>query len=271
MAVADIVLFYKTPNRKSSPRRRGPAKVLEIDETGVAVYFQSQTFKVARFCVRRRAKESEVVDQDGRVPRSTADPWAGNWHTEKDGVRANVEEDAPMEPESAGAGENVAPAQPPATENPMASPRLIPAPESPRHVEDLELSPLQNDVNDPSASFDKKCAPSQAPIMEGSQYDHLTYDELHNLCKSRGYCKKDAKTALKTRLEAMDTVARNSSQLQTDNMDTSYSVLGKRERPLSDSHIAEMPTQLSVGERSRGEALATTLVVDSAAAKEHAQ
>ena len=40
---------------------------LGIDETGVTVYFQSQTFKVARFCVRRRVKESEVVDQDGTV------------------------------------------------------------------------------------------------------------------------------------------------------------------------------------------------------------
>ena len=50
--------------------------------------------------------------------------------------------------------------------------------------------------------------------MDGSQYDHLANDELHNLCKSRGYCKKDAKTVLKIRLEGMDTAARNSSQLQ---------------------------------------------------------
>ena len=27
--------------------------------------------------------------------------------------------------------------------------------------------------------------------MDGSQYDHLTYDELRNLRKSRGYCEKD--------------------------------------------------------------------------------
>ena len=95
----------------------------------------------------------------------------------------------------------------------------------------LPPHPSQMIPDDPSASIDNKCAPSQAPIMEGSQYDHLSYDELHTLCKSRGYCEKDAKTALKTRLEAMDTVARNSSQLQTDNMDTSYSVLGKERGP----------------------------------------
>ena len=45
-------------------------------------------------------------------------------------------------------------------------PRLIPVPESPRHGEELELPPLENDVNDPSASFDKQCAPSQAPILD---------------------------------------------------------------------------------------------------------
>ena len=101
--------------------------------------------------------------------------------------------------------------------------------------------------------------------MEGSQYDHLTYDELRNLCKSRGYCKKDAKTVLKTRVEAMDTSARNSSQLQTDNMDTSYSVLGKRERSRSVSHILDTPTQLGVGKRARGDATAIALAV-----KEHA-
>ena len=153
---------------------------MEIDETGVAVYFQSRTFKVARFCVRRRVKESEVVDQDGRVPRSTAEPWIGNWHTESDGVRVNGEEDVPKEPEPGVAGVNVAPAQPQTLDESMASPRLIPVPDSPRHV-DSELPLLENDANDPSASFDKKCAPSQAPTMEGSQYDHLTYDALHNL------------------------------------------------------------------------------------------
>jgi len=62
--VGDTVIFYKAQNRKSSPRRRGPAKVLELDETGAAVYFQSQIFKVAHYCIRRRVKESEVVDKE---------------------------------------------------------------------------------------------------------------------------------------------------------------------------------------------------------------
>ena len=46
--VGDSVLFYKAPHRKSHPRWRGPAVVLDIDDTGALVKYQTQTFKVAR-------------------------------------------------------------------------------------------------------------------------------------------------------------------------------------------------------------------------------
>ena len=49
--IGDSVLFYKAPHRKSHPRWRGPATILDIDETGVLVKYQSQFFKVARYCV----------------------------------------------------------------------------------------------------------------------------------------------------------------------------------------------------------------------------
>ena len=39
--VGDMVLFYKAQNPKSLPRRRGPAIVLQMDESGVAASFQS--------------------------------------------------------------------------------------------------------------------------------------------------------------------------------------------------------------------------------------
>ena len=42
--VGEMALFYKAQSRKNLPRRRGPARVLEIDESGVAVSFQSQNF-----------------------------------------------------------------------------------------------------------------------------------------------------------------------------------------------------------------------------------
>ena len=75
--VGDMALFCKAQNRKSSPRWRGPAKVLEIDETGVNVSFQSQNFKVARYCVRQRMKESEATEGDGGNPLNLGGPRMG--------------------------------------------------------------------------------------------------------------------------------------------------------------------------------------------------
>ena len=51
VAIGDAV-FFVAVNRKSEPRRRAPAKVSDIDETGATVKFHSKTFKVARYCVR---------------------------------------------------------------------------------------------------------------------------------------------------------------------------------------------------------------------------
>ena len=47
---------------KSTPRRRGPAEILGIDETGATVKFQPQTIKVERFWAQKRvhAKDSGV-------------------------------------------------------------------------------------------------------------------------------------------------------------------------------------------------------------------
>ena len=56
--VGDGVLFHKAPSRKSAPRWRGPARVLPLDESGAALSFQGQTFKVARHCVRKKVRAS---------------------------------------------------------------------------------------------------------------------------------------------------------------------------------------------------------------------
>ena len=49
---------------RSSPRWRGPAKISDFDDTRVAVSFQSQTFKVARFRVRKRLNETDAADAE---------------------------------------------------------------------------------------------------------------------------------------------------------------------------------------------------------------
>ena len=50
--IGDTALSYKAQSKKCTPRRRGPALILDIDETGAAAKSLSRTFKVARFCAR---------------------------------------------------------------------------------------------------------------------------------------------------------------------------------------------------------------------------
>ena len=46
--MGDSALFNEATNRRSAPRPRGPARILDIDAAGVTVKFQSQTMEVAR-------------------------------------------------------------------------------------------------------------------------------------------------------------------------------------------------------------------------------
>ena len=62
--IGDPVLFYEAQSKQSTPRWRGPALILEIGETGVTAKFQSQVFKVARFCARDRGEEKGVVGEE---------------------------------------------------------------------------------------------------------------------------------------------------------------------------------------------------------------
>ena len=58
--VGDSVLFYKAPQKKRNPRWRGSATILDNDECGVTMKSQSQYFKVARYCVRRKVEEKDL-------------------------------------------------------------------------------------------------------------------------------------------------------------------------------------------------------------------
>ena len=106
--------------------------------------------------------------------------------------------------------------------------------------------------------------------MRGN-YDNLSYDRIHNLRKDRGYHKKDAKAALKTRLEAMDAVERRVIIENENAMETSSSVLGKRDRSMEESSAAAPTPQQVEGKRPRGEAPAITMEVDLAVVQAHAQ
>ena len=120
-------------------------------------------------------------------------------------------------------------------------------------------------------SIDKRRAPSQAPEGARGNFENLSYDQIHNLCKERGYHKKDAEAVSKTRLEATDAVERRLITQNENTMDTSSSVFGKRDRFMVELSAVE-PTQQQVeGKRSRGNVPAITTEVDLAAVQTHAQ
>ena len=81
---------------------------------------------------------------------------------------------------------------------PKVSPRLIPVPDFPQHSVRMPPESRVKDAGKSSASFERNCAPSQAPIGDNVNYDRLSFGRLHELCIQRGYHKEDAKAALKT-------------------------------------------------------------------------
>ena len=157
------------------------------------------------------------------------------------------------------------------TEPSMVSPRLIPAPDLLTNSGRPDPPPTLEDSGNSSASFDQKRAPSQAPVCESANCDHLSYDKLRNLCNLRDYTKKGAKVALETRLQPLDAVSRRPLELNENDMDTSSSVLGKRGRSMAKLSNIENSTPRVKGERSRRGAPATTLTADLAAVQARAQ
>ena len=73
----DFVLFYNASNRRSTPRRRGPAKAPDIDEAGVTVKFRSQTYKTARVCVTKKADAPGAGAVDWSPASGGSDSWDG--------------------------------------------------------------------------------------------------------------------------------------------------------------------------------------------------
>ena len=133
VAAGDSALFYKAQSRKSSPRWRGHAKILDIFDTGVTVSLQSQTFKVARYCVRKRQKETDATDKKWRNSLHRGCPWVGLLTSSiglapplSDGLNDDIEMADGDKPTNSG---NQATAEP--DEPVVASPRLILAPDSP--------------------------------------------------------------------------------------------------------------------------------------------
>ena len=92
-----------------------------------------------------------------------------------DGLRENLEMVDGEKPTESGG-----PSTEETDEPVMASPKLIPAPDSPpRFSNPPEVAP--DDTGHTSESFERKCVPSEAPGRDIANYDRPSYDHLHEL------------------------------------------------------------------------------------------
>ena len=236
--VGDKVLFYRAPSRKRSPRRRGPARVLLLGESGATFFFRERTFKVARHCVRRKVRapaEPETPREDAfgdpcrptpprKAPEQPPDPPLGFLDLYK---RRNPTSPGPLCPDFAPSGERT----------------RFGMEESQNDVRPVSPDPPQRSLpprmatcdQGPLASINEVCAQTQGPPEMRTDYDDLSHRDLHDLCKQRGFAKKDPNASLCTRLRKMDEVesARGLSpkgnQTQQDAADSREpAVLGRR-------------------------------------------
>ena len=130
--------------------------------------FQSQTFKVARFCVRKRPDEKDVPAERRRTSMHRGNPRTSQIPACPDVVRVLGE--IAGKPEDLGDREQGNGSEAVSTdktrEAPMASPRSSPAPDSPPLSIQLPPYPSAGDKGAASASFGRKRAPSQAPATD---------------------------------------------------------------------------------------------------------
>ena len=86
-----------------------------------------------------------------------------------------------------------------------------------------------------------------------------------------GYSRKDSEAVRTTRPAAMDAGDNKKGLTGCNDVDTSTSVLAKRERPLVTEKRPTYETRPSMEKRQRGEALRTALLADAEVVKEHAK
>ena len=142
--IGDSALFYKAVKGRSAPRWRGPAKIPDIDETGVAAKFQSLTFKVVGYRVRKGEETQDVGEVDWNPASGKSDQWDGV-PLEATSKTYNYEE-IPL-----GEGENVTVTSTDVSHGPPSSPRPVPIPAPPALSKPLPGSPSRSIEHPPPA------------------------------------------------------------------------------------------------------------------------
>ena len=88
--MCDLVVFFEAVNRKSAPRRRGPANILDAADVGAAAECQGRTVNVAKFRVRKKMEEEDVGEVEWNPESGTSDTRGGAPLEDLGHVRKNV-------------------------------------------------------------------------------------------------------------------------------------------------------------------------------------
>ena len=126
---------------------------------------------------------------------------------------------------------------------------------------DTPIPSMATDDQGPLDSFEQTCTQTVGPPTATTDYDRLSHRDLHDLCKQRGYARKDSKASLCTRLKKMDEVA------------TSRAMSTKRSRDHQDEQeLSEPPVDRRVFDKRRRKADAyLNFVANKEILKQHAQ
>ena len=253
--IGDTAPFYKSVEKGRAPRRRGPAKILDIDGTEVTAKFQSQTFKVARYCVRAKVEGADADDEESdplHVRMGAVGSVPSGQHAQRDMGDVmhvgDVQGNWTSTTGSPKSEDRYHPVGSPAPECPASSERLPSPPRPPASHPEWE------------SSLEKMCEPCQAPVVDWAHFDHLTWGRHHEQCSQRGYRRGESKEALKTRLASMDAAEAGRKPKGSVEQGAPIHVDGKRGRApgvgVRDSDIPAQSsgtTQLG-GERERATA-----------------
>ena len=175
--IGDTALFYKALSRKSAKRWRGPAKILEIGQTGATEKFQSQTFMVARYRVQTKVEEKDAGGAEldpARAqmrPREVA-PWGydGPGHEDDE---MDVDEDKGATATSKGKPAGCS----------TATQRALPVSDAPPLSEQVPPSPRSSPKHPAyETAFDRICEQSKAAEVGRTLYDKVTWGQLHEQC-----------------------------------------------------------------------------------------
>ena len=230
MIVGDSVLFYKASHRKSAPRRRGPAKILAVDDAGATVKFHGRTFRVDAQDVGRvdwNPNLGSPDTSDGMRSMALGRPQGADRMSLGRPLWGLIEARAASPNEQQNV-HDVTGSPPSPVTAPVPASLPLPFQVAPFPASSVQPSPA-------NSLFRKNRTQFLAPVDTQGNYDHVTYDDLRDLRQRRGYARKDPEAVKKPRLATMDAVRRKRNCDIEGAADTSQTLSGKRGRAKSDA------------------------------------